>query len=144
MIFSRACEYGIRSVLYLAINPKSGPVLVRDIAGALKLPFPFLAKIIRTLTLQGLVHSVKGPGGGVTLAKPAEEMTLLQVVEAIDGLDLTKVCVMGISDCSEEHACPLHEQWGAARKQIVVMLENQSVAEITEQMKAKNYLLVLP
>lgn len=142
MLFSRACEYGIRAMLYLAARADDGPVLVRDIAGRLKMPFPFLAKIAQTLARQGLLRSHKGPGGGIALARPAGEITLLQVVEAIDGLDLTKDCVLGIPECSDEAPCPLHAQWGEIQGRIVEMLSRQSIAEVAEQLQRNGYVLM--
>ena len=144
MIFSRACEYGIRAVLHLAAQSEDRPILVRDIARALEIPFPFLAKVVQILTKQGLLVSRKGPGGGVVLARPTEELTLLQVVEAIDGLDLTRACVLGIPECSDDEPCPLHEHWGEIREHIVDMLENQNIFQTMEQLRKRGWVLVRP
>ncbi len=142
MLFSRACEYGIRAMLYLATKTGSGPVLVRDVAKELRMPFPFLAKITQSLARQGLVSSHKGPGGGITLARPPEEVTMLEVVEAIDGLNMTQACVLGIPQCSDEVPCPLHGQWGDIRKRLVDMLSKQNLAEVASDLKNREYVLV--
>ena len=141
MLFSRACEYGIRAILYVATRPDTDPILVRDIARDLQIPSPFLAKIVQTLTRGGVLNSQKGPGGGVNLARSAEEITLLQVVETIDGLNLTQACVMGIPECGDEAPCPLHGHWGDIRDRIVHMLENQSVFQVTDQLKEQGWVL---
>ena len=141
MLFSRACEYGIRAILYIATRPDKDSILVRDIATDLQIPFPFLAKIVQTLTRGGILNSQKGPGGGVSLARSAEEITLLQVVETIDGLNVTHVCVMGIPECGDDAPCPLHEHWGDIRNRIVHMLENQSVLQVTDQLKEQGRVL---
>lgn len=137
MLFSGAGEYGIRTMLYLASQPQTRPILIRDIAQNLQIPFSFLAKIAQTLTRRGLLTSQKGPGGGVALARPAEEITLLQVLEAINGLDLTWKCVLGMPRCSESGVhCPLHDHWKTIRNSIISMLSNQSIAQWVEQLKA--------
>ena len=143
MLFSCACKYGIRVILYLALRREVCPMVVRDIAWELQLPYPFLAKIARDLVRQGLLNSQKGPGGGITLARPAKETTLLQVVEAVDGLDLIRECILGIPGCSDETVhCPLHGQWEEVRERIVNMLSNQSIAQVAEQLKNQKYVPV--
>ena len=135
MIFSRACEYGIRAMLYLASQPNRQPMLIRDIAAEIHLPFPFLAKVVQILARHGLVSSQKGRGGGVSLCRAAEAITLLEVVEAIDGLDLTKRCVLGLPACSDAAPCPLHGQWAGIREGIVRMLGEQSLAKFVAHLK---------
>ena len=143
MFFSRACEYGIRAMLYLATQPKAGgPVLVRDVAQDLKIPSPFLSKIVQTLAREGLINSQKGPGGGITLARPASEIRLIQVVEAIDDLEFTQACVLGLPDCGDSKPCPVHEQWGKIRERIRKMLESRTIARFAKQLKDQEYVLV--
>ena len=141
MLFSRACEYGIRAVLHLAASNASGPVLVREIAEALRIPSPFLSKVAQLLTRQGLLVSRKGPGGGLSLARSAESITLKQVVEAIDGPDLMNACILGIPECSDDAPCPLHEHWGGIRKGISHMLENQSILDVGKQLREQGWVL---
>ena len=142
MLFSHATEYAISAVLYLASHAESQPILVRDIASALDIPFPSLAKVVQILTRQGMLASYKGPGGGVALARPAKDMALLQVVEAIEGPGLTRECVLGIPGCSEGTAhCPLHEQWGKIRGDIVTMLGDRNIAQIARRLKGRKYVL---
>ena len=129
MLFSRACEYGIRTMLHLASLDDDNPVLVRDIAEKLDIPFPFLAKVVQTLARRDLISSHKGRGGGIALARPAGDVTLLEVVEAIDGLELTQTCVLGFPECGDATPCPLHCQWGDIRNRIVAMLSEHSLAE---------------
>jgi len=142
MLFSKACEYGIRAMLYLATQKNDQPVRVREIAKTLKIPIPFLSKIVHALSRNHLIHSQKGPGGGVTLAQPASEITLLQVVEIIDGLDLFRACALGIPHCSDDFPCPLHEQWGNLRHEIHDMLTNRTLNQITDQLKTRGWILV--
>lgn len=128
MLFSRACEHGIRAVLYLASIEGDAPVQIKDIAEALDVPFPFLAKIVQSLSRKGVLRSQKGPGGGVALAADAGQTSLLDVIDAIDGLrDLKERCVLGLPQCSSEEPCALHEEWGQMRDRFVKELGNRSV-----------------
>ncbi len=133
MIFSRGCEHAVRAMLHLAAGREPGPSLVRDVAKDLDVPFPFLAKIMQQLAKQGLVNSQKGRGGGVQLARAAQDITLLEVVEAIDGLELTRRCLLGLPDCSDDDPCQLYGQWGRIRGEIVTMLEDQTLAGLVEE-----------
>ena len=142
MLFSKACEYGIRALLYLASQEDGQPVRVREIAEALKIPVPFLSKIVHSLSRNHLIHSQKGPGGGVTLAKPPSDITMLQVVEVIDGLDLFQACALGIPHCSDDFPCPLHEKWGTLRSEIHDMLANRTLDQVIDQLQERGWILV--
>jgi len=142
MLFSKACEYGIRAMLYLASQEDGQPMRVREIAEALKIPIPFLSKIVHSLSRNNLIHSQKGPGGGVTLAKPPSDVTMLQVVEVIDGLDLFQACALGIPHCSDDFPCPLHEKWGDLRSEIHDMLANRTLDQVIDQLQERGWILV--
>ncbi len=142
MLFSNACEYGIRAMLYLALQETDRPVQVKQIAKALHIPLPFLSKIVHSLSRNNLIQSHKGPGGGVTLAHSAASITLLQVVEVIDGLDIFTACAIGIPHCSDDFPCPLHEQWGTIRQNIHAMLTSRTLEQTKNQLKARGWILV--
>lgn len=142
MLFSKACEYGIRAMLYLASQDHARPMRVREIAEALQIPVPFLSKIVHSLSRNRLIHSQKGPGGGVTLAQASSEITLLQVVEVIDGLDLFQACVLGIPHCSDDFPCPLHEKWSGLRSEIYDMLTSCTLDQIIDQLHDRGWILV--
>ncbi len=134
MLFSRACEHGIRAVLYLAQRQDQTPVQVKDIAESLEVPFPFLAKIVQTLARKGILRSQKGPGGGIALGTDPEAISLLDVVDAIDGLnDLKDRCLLGLPECSGDEPCALHTEWGAMRDRLVSLLGDRSVVDIARE-----------
>ena len=141
MIFSRACEYGIRAVLYLSSTPAGKPVQVRDVASGLDIPSPFLAKVVQTLTKRGILRSQKGPGGGICIAKSPESIRVIDIVEAIDGLGLSEVCVLGMPNCSDEEPCPFHDEWGRVRTEFMKMLEGKSVSKLVKEFDKKKFVL---
>lgn len=141
MLFSKACEYGIRAMIYLGLQDSDQPIQVKQIAAALNIPLPFLSKIVHTLSRHNLIRSHKGPGGGVALARSSAGITLLQVVEIIDGLDLFHTCALGIPRCSDDDPCPLHDQWGKLRTDIRTMLADRTLAEVTDQFKTHGWIL---
>ena len=141
MLLSKACEYGIRSVLYLTNAPSDGYVPVRAISETLAIPHYFLAKIIQTLTQADILTSHRGPSGGVALARPASVITLEEVVVAIDGDTLFTECVLGLPGCGHEKPCPLHDQWTPARDRVHRLFQNVSLAAMADRMEDGDYRL---
>lgn len=100
----------------LALNcmktPGGDPVQVASVATATGLPGPFLSKIVNRLATQGLVKTRRGRNGGVVLARPADQITLVDIVRAVDGEDWDKGCFLGLRKCGvPEGHCPIHEFW---------------------------------
>ncbi len=112
VIFSKKCEYGMQAVLYLAAREKGTLVSAEEISKVLKIPREFVSKILQSLRDSGLISSSKGKSGGFSLAKPASRIKLIDVVAAIDGLEMFDSCVLGFPECSPTHPCPVHNTWG--------------------------------
>lgn len=133
MILSRACEYGIQALLFLDGQPPERFVTAKEIARGAKVSAPFLAKVLGRLAAHGLLASLKGPRGGVRLARSAEAIKVLDVVQAIDGLGFLRKCVIGLPSCSAEAPCPLHSLWGPLREEIRLMFSVRSIAELMRE-----------
>lgn len=131
MVFSRATEYAIRAMTFLAGQPPGKLTGAREISQAEHIPMPFLWKILQILARRRLVRSFKGLRGGYELAQPAEKINLLAVVSATDGEELTDRCVLGLPECSEKDPCPLHETWKGVRGQLTAMLEETTVQDLS-------------
>jgi len=135
MVLSKAAEHGIRVTLCLAREPdKRFPVYeLAEHSGA---PYHFLAKICQRLTQAGILESYTGPNGGITLAAPPAATTVLAVVEALDGLDGFRRCVLGLAACDERSPCPLHEQWAPIKRGIERMFARKSLADLAADLSA--------
>jgi Rrf2 family protein len=132
VLFSKQCEYALRAVLYLALRPAGALVPIRELTLALKIPYHFLGKILQDLAQQGLLRSHKGPAGGFGLRRPAGEITLLEIVEAVDGDALLRRCVLGFPECSGKHPCAMHTRWEGLRREIHLMLGARNIVELAE------------
>jgi len=119
MVISRRTDYGVRIILDLAILPQEERAAAHSIADRQKIPRPFLAKIISQLCLAGLVTTYRGAGGGVALARPAAEITLLEVVEALEGPIRLNRCTIRPDDCPRNSYCPVHLVWSQAQADLV-------------------------
>lgn len=135
VFLSQASKYGLRAVLYLAKND-AHPSQRNEIAEALQIPTHFLAKLLQNLSKRGLLVSTKGPGGGFKLARPADQISLADVVRAIEGDQFGEGCVLGLPECSNERPCPLHSRWSAIKEDIFSMLGDESLTQLSEEMSA--------
>jgi Rrf2 family protein len=132
MMLSKSCEYGLRAALHLASLDEEGYVPISTISEELDISFPFLTKIFQKLNDAGLLTSQRGPKGGVTLTRDADEVTLYEIVVAIDGDDLFRECVLGLPNCGDAEPCPLHDEWTEERSRIETLFRNASLAELPE------------
>jgi len=133
VIFSRKCEYGLQAVLYLSANTDKGPIASDEIADVLHIPKEFVSKILQSLTKHDVVGSKKGKAGGFFLARAAEEIRLIDIVGAIDGLEMFDRCVLGFPECSPDHPCPVHNRWGPLRDEAFRMLTSETLDQLTER-----------
>lgn len=141
MLLSKSCEYGIRAILHLATLRREGFVSIREISDELDISFHFLTKIFQKMTQAGLLESFRGPNGGIMLARPAGEITLLDVVIAIDGPDLFRECVLGLPGCGNEKPCPLHNQWAVERARLEGMFGRMSLTEMADNIETYEFRL---
>lgn len=130
MEISRRTDYGVRVILDLANLPFSQRASTQDIADRQSIPAPFLAKIISQLSLSGLVTTYRGAGGGVSLARPASEISLLQVIEALDGPVRLNRCVIEPSACPRDSYCPVHHIWAKAQVELTELLGGTTFDEL--------------
>lgn len=138
MLLSKSCVYGLRASLFLATHPNGKYTPIRELSEKLDISFHFLTKILQQLTADGILESFKGPNGGVRLTRPGSEVTLIEVVEAIDGDYLLTECALGLPGCGVMKPCPLHEKWAETRDSIREMLEETTLTELAQKGKTEN------
>lgn len=144
MLYSNACEYGIRALTRLADASPGRPVPLKEIAAAEEIPAPYLAKILHALRRADLVRSAKGPGGGYTLARPPATISLLDIKEAIDGTAELRRCASGLDRCSDETPCPLHDTWKPVRERIEEYLRTTALDELAAAVARKRTAVEYP
>jgi len=138
MFFTTVCEYAIRALTHLAVYGEERPIQVKEIAEAEKIPRHFLAKILNQLTYKGLVRALRGPGGGFLLTKPANELYVKDIVEAIDGFDaIRRRCVLGLDECQDEEPCPLHSSWKTFRETFLNGVSDLTLENMGENLQHK-------
>ena len=133
-MFSNSCKYGLRAVLYLAVNSdESNKLKVEDLAKALDMPKHFLAKILQQLTKHQIISSLKGRNGGFYLNEKNRNSRLLVVIEAIDGPMKMQDCILGLSNCSDSCPCPYHEAFGAFKTNFYNLLYEETIDKCSKR-----------
>lgn len=129
MQITRQADYAVRAVLYLAKLGNERRAATSQIAQEQQIPPSFLAKIVSQLSVAGLLQTSRGARGGVSLARSPEQITLLEVVEAIDGPILLNECVSGNGVCTFGEDCPLRPIWCDAQLDLIERLRSTSFAQ---------------
>jgi Rrf2 family transcriptional regulator, iron-sulfur cluster assembly transcription factor len=119
---TRGGEYAVRAMTYLARFPEGHVAALHEIGRAQDIPESFLAKILQSLVHAGLAVSQRGARGGFALARPAAEITMRDVIEAVDGPVSLNQCVLWPEDCPRSHDCEAHKAWARAQTQMMDVL----------------------
>lgn len=137
MTFSRSCEYALQAALYLGVRHAAGVTVVslQEIAESQEIPPTFLSKILQTLVRQKLLTSQKGSKGGFALARNPDAVTLLDIVSAIDGLDMFDRCGIGLRACSDENPCPVHHEYKVIKNKVRQVLTHKTLAELSRDVE---------
>lgn len=135
MQITRQADYAVRAVMYLAKLEPDQRAATSKVAQAQRIPPSFLAKIISQLSIAGLLQTSRGARGGVNLARGPKEVTLLEVIEAIDGPILLNECVSENSTCTRYDDCPLRPVWCDAQEELISRLKNTNFQSLLDQQK---------
>ncbi len=143
-MFSKSCHYGLQAMIYIALKSTGGKnVDLTQIATELDIPKHFLSKILQQLVKNQLLQSMKGPTGGFRLSRPSDQITLVQIINAIDGLDIFNQCGIGFKDCDDDHPCPIHHDYKVVRNRIQHLFETKTLLELTEDIESGDSIISL-
>ncbi|MCC7129554.1 MAG: hypothetical protein B6D39_07520 [Anaerolineae bacterium UTCFX2] len=143
MQITRQADYAVRTVLYLTNIGSDQRAATSQIAQAQQIPPSFLAKIVSQLSVAGLLQTSRGARGGVSLARPPEQISLLEVVEAIDGPILLNECVAGNGACTFNDECPMQPIWSDAQKELVHRLKTTTFDSFIKTSQKTSHLVPL-
>lgn len=129
MQITRQADYAVRAMLYLARQGGDQRSATSHIAKEMKIPPSFLAKIISQLSIAGLIHTSRGAHGGVTLLRSVEDISILEVLEAIDGPIALNECTLNPATCEFGSECPVHSLWCEVQSDLVERLRKTTFAQ---------------
>lgn len=134
-MFSKSCKYAIKAMIFVAQKSKDGVcVSIKDIAEGINAPTHFMAKIMQDLSRKKMVQSIKGPNGGFYMEKKDLSNSLSDIVTAIDGDGIYFECVLGLKACSEKNPCPVHNEYKEIKKNLIKMLEKNTIGEFNSKL----------
>ncbi|MEK6743695.1 MAG: Rrf2 family transcriptional regulator [Nitrospirota bacterium] len=133
MQLTREGDYGIRSVLYLARQPYKKISFVTEISEQYKIPRSFLAKILQKLVKAKIVRSYRGVKGGFSLARQAKDISVLDVLEAIEGRMAMNLCLSDKKKCDFSRNCPVHSVWASVQSKVIEVLKKSNFEELSRQ-----------
>ena len=129
---SRKIDYALRAVICMADQPPGEVVSFRKIATIEQVPEDFMAKILRQLVREGLVNSTRGARGGYCLARPPEEISFLEVIEAVDGPVMLNLCLGDMSTCDQACSCLMVDVWRQAQEAMLNVFRTTTIASVVK------------
>jgi|SRR6056297_2208715 Rrf2 family protein len=143
-MFSTSCHYGLQAMIFIALHATENEnVGLSRIAEEQDIPKHFLSKILQMLVKNKLLVSMKGPTGGFNLNRPASQISLIEVIDAIDGLDVFNKCGIGFKKCSDKHPCPIHHDYKKVRNRIQKLFETKTLQELAEDVESGENIISL-
>ncbi len=130
MIYSKTAKYAVLALAEVSARSHGDYVSTQEIADVAAIPYPHFAKTIAQLKRAGLLVTSRGKTGGILLAKPAEEITILDVVLAIDGPGTLNDCPLFLKSCDCTRLCSLHGLWREAHDAVVGFLTSTTIADV--------------
>jgi Rrf2 family iron-sulfur cluster assembly transcriptional regulator len=143
-MLSQKCKYAIRAVLYLSVesNTDKGLKGGKDVSETLKMPLAFTGKILQELARKNIISSVKGPGGGFYLSDENLGIPIIEIVKAMGDISYFNSCGLGLTECSEEHPCPIHDTFKVSRDNLLALFNNKTIGELGKEIKESELFLV--
>jgi Rrf2 family protein len=128
MLFTVASGYALQALAHM---PEDGSfMMAKDLSGQLKLPAPYLAKILQRLARFGILESVRGPKGGFRLSRPSHHITVGEVLIAMEGQGSLDSCIMGFPACDCDNPCPMHDAWTAVKAQVDSSMTSNTLRDL--------------
>ncbi|MEE4116985.1 MAG: Rrf2 family transcriptional regulator [Marinilabiliaceae bacterium] len=135
-MLSKSTEYAIRALIFVQLQNLSGERPgVAEIAREIEAPVAFTAKILHTLTSRKVLNSMKGRGGGFFFSEERADLTVHEIIFIMEGDALFTECGIGLSRCSDDNPCPLHDQYGKIRDQLLALAKLETINSMAEKIK---------
>jgi len=138
-LYSKGCQYALRALAYAVLEMGDNRFQAKEICERAGIPESFTRKVFQSLVQGGFLRAHRGPGGGYSLVRRPEEITVLDVIYAVEGEDTFDHCVMGLPECNDKNPCPLHHLWIDTKANLTEHLSNtnlRDVANVTASRKS--------
>lgn len=130
-LYSKGCQYTLRALTFAVAGADNTRFQARDICEQAEIPESFTRKVFQSLVQGGFLQAHRGPGGGYTLTRDPKEISLLEVIQAVEGEDTFDHCILGFRECGGVNPCPLHHLWVDAKKSLLENLAATTLDQLT-------------
>jgi len=130
---SRKVDYALRAMIHLASLPPGARAPQQEVAARQDIPREFLAKILKTLADKGLVTALRGPHGGVAIARAPEQVSFLEVIEAVEGPVVLNLCLDQQQGCTKGATCTMQSVWRAGQERMLDVYRTTMLASLVPQ-----------
>lgn len=137
-LYSKGCEYALRALMCVVPNEETRRFQAADVCRQVEIPEPYTRKVFQALTKGGFLKAARGPGGGYEMMRSPSEISLLEVIRAVDGEETFDHCIMGLPECGSETPCPLHGVWATAKERLLEQLASRTLQDLVEMSRSKN------
>lgn len=131
-LYSKGCEYALRALLEAASEGGIGRFQAGEVCQRAGIPEPFTRKVFQALVQAGFLKAARGPGGGYELSASPDEISLLEIIQAVDGNGTFDQCIMGLPQCGCENPCPLHHVWAQVKERLLIDLGSKKLRDLLE------------
>ncbi|VAX35382.1 hypothetical protein MNBD_UNCLBAC01-1403 [hydrothermal vent metagenome] len=129
-LYSKASEYAITALTNISINSLDDHFTIKGLCEKTHVRASYARKAFQSLSQGGILKAVTGPGGGYRFNKSPEKITLLEVIQCIDGNDAFDKCVLGPSFCNDNQGCPMHETWKPIKKKVLTSFKKVTLDQL--------------
>ena len=137
MKLSTRARYGTRALLELALRKGEGPVLLKEIAKKQQISLPYLEHLVSPLIAGGIIRSIKGPRGGIYLAKTPKEIKLSEVMQLLEGSVAPAECVNDPGMCDRSEFCVTRDIWSELKEAMERVLGSTTIQDLVERHRKK-------
>ena len=138
MVLNHTAEYALRAVLMIAAEPEGGAVPAVRLSRGLRLPQNYLSKTLHQLARAGVLESTRGKSGGFRLARSADRIRLLEVVQPFSDMTGERTCLMGRAECSDRNACSAHLRWKRVSETLAEFFRETTVADLATSLPGRS------
>ena len=136
MFFSKPTEYAIRAMIYLSLHASEEKKLgLKQIASDLGFPEHYLGKVLQDLSKRNLIRSAKGPHGGFYMEEKDMDISLLSLIDALEGLQFFNTCGLGLHECNEEKPCPIHKEYQIVKGNYYRLLSQKTIRSMRDDIE---------
>lgn len=132
-LYSKSCEYAIRALMCAAPDGSPRRFQAKDVCQRSGIPEPYTRKVLQSLVQAGFLRAVLGPGGGYEMTCDPAEITLYEIIRAVDGEDTFDACILGLPECGGKNPCPLHEVWANTKERLFMQMHSKTLKNLILQ-----------